>query len=197
MQMRPLAVVACLILGACGHATGLSPARLGSDPGWLVVRQVDVVHQTSETNCGAAALATVLGYWGRPTTIADIIAIHPPNPKRGMPVGDLRDFARKRGLSAFLIAGTQTDLKNEIALGRPVLVGLMKGQGRDSFGHYAVVVGLRHDGSRVLLMDPSEGWRDQPVSAFLSDWGRARQVTLVLFPVTSATAQSRTVATEP
>lgn len=187
-RLAAVALVACVSLTACGHTDTVasSPARFVADRDWLMVRQVGAVRQTSETTCGAAALASVLGYWGKPTTVAEIIVAHPPRPSRGIPAGDLRDFARKRGLSAFLIAGTQADLSSEIAGGRPVLVGLVKGQGRDSFGHYAVVVGMRRDGSRVLMMDPAKGWRDQQANAFLSEWGRARQVTLVMFPITPA-----------
>jgi len=42
------------------------------------------------------------------------------------------------------------------------------------------VVGLRRDGGSILIMDPAEGWRDQPLNTFLAEWGRTQRVTLVV-----------------
>ena len=67
-------------------------------------------------------------------------------------------------------------------MGRPVLVGLVRSKGNTTYGHYAVVVGLRRDRTRVLIMDPSEGWRDEAVESFTAEWARARWVTLVVLP---------------
>jgi hypothetical protein len=50
---------------ACATYTGtgqaLTPASLKSEPGWIAVDDVPLVKQTSEYDCGPAALAMVLG----------------------------------------------------------------------------------------------------------------------------------------
>ena len=77
-------------------------------------------------DCGAAALAALLAYWGQPTGVADITKAHPPDPQRGLLARDLREFARRSPLSVYLLAGTIDDLDNELSAGRPVLVGLVR-----------------------------------------------------------------------
>jgi ABC-type bacteriocin/lantibiotic exporter with double-glycine peptidase domain len=176
--------LACLALAACGHGgvATREPTTFANDPSWRVVAHFPVVLQTSEVDCGAAALASLLDYWGRPTGISDITKAHPPDPQRGIYARDLRDFARRASLSAYLLAGTLDDLERELAVGRPVLVGLVRTEGDKAFGHYAVVVGLKRDRTRVLLVDPAKGWLEQPMDAFAGTWGRARRVTLVVMP---------------
>ena len=176
--------LACLTLAACGHggATMREPTQFANDPSWRVVAHFPVVRQTSEVDCGAAALASLLDYWGQPTGIADITKAHPPDSQRGIYARDLRDFARRTSLSAYLLAGTLDDLERELGVGRPVLVGLVRTESNRAYGHYAVVVGLKRDRTRVLLVDPAKGWLEQPVDAFVGTWGRARWVTLVVMP---------------
>jgi len=181
-------VIACVSLSACGHGSvaAVGPMPFAHDPNWRVVENFPVVRQSSEVDCGAAALASLLDFWGQPTTVADIVKAHPPDPQRGIYARDLRDFARQTRLSVYLLSGTLEDLDNELSAGRPVLVGLVRTEGDKAYGHYAVVVGLRRDRARVLLVDPASGWVDQPVDAFKATWGRARWVTLVVLPRESA-----------
>ena len=177
-------VLGCLTATACGHAgtAQLGPTPFAGDSNWRVIQHFPIIRQTSEVDCGAAALAALLTYWGQPAGVADITKAHPPDPQRGLFARELRDFARRSPLSVYLLAGTIDDLDNEITAGRPVLVGLVRTEGKQAYGHYAVVTGLRRDRTRVLLADPASGWVDQPLDAFVTTWGQARWVTLVVLP---------------
>jgi hypothetical protein len=52
-------------------------------------------------------------------------------------------------------------------------------------GHYAVVVGLRRDRTRVMLADPDRGWRNITVEAFELEWRPTARLALVVLPPAS------------
>jgi ABC-type bacteriocin/lantibiotic exporter with double-glycine peptidase domain len=147
-----------------------------------MVEGVPTVRQLAREDCGAAALAMVLGYWELPVTREDISAANPPAPDRGIRAVALRDFARRRGLHAFLIEGEIADLNRELARHRPVLVGLMKRYGGRVYPHYEVVVGVSHQEQRVLTLDPAHGMRVNSREGFAAEWTAAGRLTLIVFP---------------
>ena len=147
-----------------------------------MVERVPPVRQLAREDCGAAALAMVLSYWQLPVTREDISAANPPAPDRGISAAALRDFARGRGLQAFLIEGEIADLNRELARHRPVLVGLMKRYGGRVYRHYEVVVGVSHQEQRVLTLDPAHGMRVNTREGFAAEWTAAGRLTLIVFP---------------
>src|SRR5262245_543149 len=108
-----------------GSAHDASPRQIAADPSWQVVRDVPLVPQARRPVCGAAALAMVLSYWRVPATAEEMRALAPPD-DAGISAGALRDVARRKGLRAFVVAGTFHDLAEQVARGRPVVVGLAK-----------------------------------------------------------------------
>jgi ABC-type bacteriocin/lantibiotic exporter with double-glycine peptidase domain len=181
-----LAIAACSTYRGTAH--DVSPARLATEPGWILVRGVPYVAQQEETECGAAAIAMVVSYW---TGMAppSIVARFRPVPASGIAAGRLRDYARERGLAAFVIEGTVQDLSRELAAGRPVLVGLGKPQSKDRvLDHFEVVVGLHRDRRLIVTLDPSEGWRQNTVEGFYREWKLAGFVTLVVSAAPPAAA---------
>jgi ATP-binding cassette, subfamily C, bacterial len=174
-----------LLAPACAsHSRTFHPERPDNDESWLVVREVPVVRQTTPTNCGAASLSMVLGYWGSPLTVEEIGSALPASPDDGsFRAGDLRDFARTHGLKAFVIAGDMKDIRQQLEKKRPVLVGIvrqtavMRGQ-----PHYVVVVGYDPEQQRILTLDPANGWREDSVSDFMKEWEASGRLALVAFP---------------
>lgn len=167
----------CLVLAGCayvGRAEDFDPALLDQDLGWVVVRSVPVLRQESDNDCGAAALGMVLKFWG---VQADIEM--PAD--RGMRAEEMRDFARRQGLKAYLVHGDLRDLRSELARGRPVLVGLRKPYVGGPLSHYEVVVGWHESRKLVLTIDPARGWRINTWEGFDAEWEPAGRLTIVVW----------------
>jgi ABC-type bacteriocin/lantibiotic exporter with double-glycine peptidase domain len=178
--------VCALVAGCGGIFQTAGPATLTADPAWMVTPEVQLTRQQANWDCGPAALSTLLSRWqerGAPTV--DVRKVFERGHGAGVKAGELRTVARTLGLHAFLVKGTVDDLGYELARGRPVLVGLVNYRGKRPVGHYAVVVGLRRDRSRVLLADPGRGWRDITLPAFELEWGPTRHVAMMVFPPTA------------
>jgi len=167
-----------------GSARGVTPAEasaLAADPTWTVVRDVPFVAQRGDEDCGPAALAMLMAGLGQPVTLAEVARAEPPN-KGGVRAGDLRDFARGRGLEAFVVAGTFDDLFGELSRGRPVLVGLAKPMtGGRALAHYEVVVAINRRARQVLTLDPAGGLRQNSLEGFAREWAPTGRVTLIAF----------------
>jgi ABC-type bacteriocin/lantibiotic exporter with double-glycine peptidase domain len=169
-----------------GSATAFAPAQLEREPGWLAVRNVPVVKQQSEIDCGAAAIAMVVTYWTTEPA-ARLLAELRPVRKPGLEAGRLRDFARRRDLAAYLVSGQVADLERELAAGRPVLVGLVKPQRKGALTHYEVVVGFNRQKGIVVTLDPARGWRQNDLRGFLAEWKPAANLALVILGPTTRT----------
>ncbi len=172
-----------------GEARAVSPQRasaLAADPAWTFVPDVPFIAQRSDSDCGPAALAMVLAHFGVPASLAEVVAADPPR-DGGVRAGDLRDLARAKGLSAFVVAGTFADLFEQLGLGRPVLVGLAKPMtaGR-AMAHYEVVVAIDRRDHRLLTLDPARGLSENSLEAFAREWVPTGQVTLIVFRPGSA-----------
>jgi ABC-type bacteriocin/lantibiotic exporter with double-glycine peptidase domain len=142
---------------------------------------VPFVRQRAERDCGAAALAMVLRYWGVPIDVDHLAAEFPTAAGKGLKAIELRDMARARGLDAFLIKGDPADLRAAIEQRRPLVVGMAQPAGGAAIGHYEVVVGVDHDHRRILTLDPAAGWRDSSFDEFATEWAGAQQLALVIF----------------
>ena len=189
-----LALIGCLLPCGCylGSAKSATPADLGADEGWERIASVPEVRQVARQDCGAAALAMVLGYWGRTVTRDEISAANPPTPERGISAAALRDFARRQGLRAFVIPGQLSgDLERELAQQHPVLVGVVKRYGRHAYAHYEVVVGMSRRTRRILTLDPADGLRVDSREGFAAEWAAAKQVTIMIYPSSSPPRRSR------
>lgn len=193
----PAALLLALLvpIGGCytGSARDASPRQIAADPDWHVVEGVPFIHQRTDEDCGAAALAMVLTYDRIPTAASTVLAEAPPH-DGGITARQLRDFARSRGASAFIVSGLWSDLVEQIDRGRPVVVGLLKPiLGGRARAHYEVVVGLNRKTRRILSLDPAAGLRENSVEGFAREWAPTREVTLVILP-SEALDASRTVA---
>ena len=172
-----------------GEARAVSPQRasaLAADPAWTFVPDVPFIAQRSDSDCGPAALAMVLAHFGVPASLAEVVAADPPR-DGGVRAGDLRDLARAKGLSAFVVAGTFADLFEQLGHGRPVLVGLAKPiTGGRALAHYEVVVAIDRRDHRLLTLDPARGMSENSLEGFAREWAPTGQVTLIVFRPGSA-----------
>jgi ATP-binding cassette subfamily B protein RaxB len=183
--IRSARVIALLgILASCtmpyrGGARAVHPTQLG--PGWLTAAETPVVKQKQQADCGLAALAMVAGAWGRQWTVDDLAKRVPPG-KHGIKLGVLRDLARHEGLEAFAIKASRDDLKNELAKGRPVLLGLMLPHDRKSNrSHYEVAIALNTQDGTIVTIDPATGeWMRRSPKVLDIEWKAAGYAALVV-----------------
>jgi hypothetical protein len=125
----------------------------------------------------------VLGYWGYPVAGDEVIAAADRSVRPGgITAAVLREFARAKGLQAFLIRGQPNDLEREIRRRRPVLVGVTKRHWFRYYPHYEVVVGVNRERQRILTLDPAHGLRVNGRDGFATEWARADQLTLIVQP---------------
>jgi ABC-type bacteriocin/lantibiotic exporter with double-glycine peptidase domain len=172
------------ILAGCYHGTArmVSAGDLRRDRGWVLVSGLHLIRQTGEDDCGAAALAMMLHHWSVPASADTILGAVHSKSGHGITLAALRDFARQKGLSAFVIKGEMADLDNEVGMNRPVLVGLVQRVGSRALSHYEVVAGINQTTRHMLLLDPARGLREHDFDGFAAEWDRAARPTLVIVP---------------
>lgn len=184
-KLTTLILCAIAAAGCVPDGGQLSEREFAARYGEFTYCKVPVIEQSSQKSCGAAALASVLGYWleNDPPSEAQLLAKSPPQSEVGYPILQLRDLARHQGVLAFAVnldADPMTKLTNHLAKGRPVIVAanVPKGKyfvddlpviesldrrsvpspvpGVDAWKvHYLVVAGISP--GEVLLMDPQYG----------------------------------------
>jgi ABC-type bacteriocin/lantibiotic exporter with double-glycine peptidase domain len=146
-----------------------------------MVSDFPLVLQKDSDDCGAAALASVLRFWGHPASPESVeAAIGGKN--RRLSAGEMADHARKAGLRAYVFFGTMDDVLHELDQGRPIIVGLGKEQKtKRVLSHYEVVVGYEPKKRLVLLLDPGEGFQIDTLEGFGREWAYSKGVTIVTF----------------
>lgn len=175
------AFLSALGCGYFGDATPFDPDELSRSPGWVAVPDVPLTLQKDTADCGLAAVSMVLAHWEIPVADGELEQSGLLVPGKGSTAKDLRDFARAKGLSAFLIHGCWDDLKNEIRKGHPVIVGLVKPSSSGLITHYEVVVALHPEREIVVTHDPAAGWQQNSFGGFRREWDPAGYLTLVVF----------------
>ena len=188
MQLRTTAHVFALAvliaLAGCyqGTARTVSVGDLGRDSGWVLVAGLSPIRQSTDSDCGAAALATMLRHWSVASSPGEILQAVPSQSGHGITMGALRDYARHKGLAAFVIQGEMDDLFKEVGLNHPVLVGLLQRHGSKSLAHFEVVAGINQITRRVLLLDPAHGLSEDSFDGFATEWRAAGRPALVIVP---------------
>jgi tetratricopeptide (TPR) repeat protein len=167
-----------LLLAGCA-----APARLAQLPADLPAKvelSATPFHPQTEHQCGPAALATVLGAAGRNVDPAALTAeVYLPG-RAGSLQPELAAAARARGLLAYEIGPSMSDLLVEVAAGRPALVLQQLGAGPWPYWHYAVVIGYDKARGQVLLRSGTDERLGMRASLFESTWDRGGRWGLVL-----------------
>ncbi len=179
--------LACwLALGAavgCAHlADGTGPpASVQQDPAWRVAGGLRFFAQRDAHGCGPAALAMMLGAWGRPA--AHVLgSFEQDRDGQGVTAGQLRDVARREGLSAYVFPGTRADLTYELGHDHAVVLATASRSGLRRYAHFIVLAGVNRARRRWLVADPDRGWRVVDDQALMAEWSAAGRVTLVAYP---------------
>lgn len=144
--------------------------------------------------CGAASLAMVMQYWsGKQEKTAstdgdaarvDVARIqhelYSPR-EHGIPAAAMVEYLQNHGFQAFSFAGKWSDLEEQIAKGRPLIVAL-RPQGQTEL-HYVVVDGIDSSRGLVTMNDPAvRKLLNEERARFEKEWGATHNWTLLAVP---------------
>jgi predicted double-glycine peptidase len=168
-----LTVIFCLLAGA-SHS---KPAKLHLSDAPRLIR-VPLTRQSTDYTCGAAALQSILGYYGdefREDTLAKEMAT---DPDKGTDYKNIARFAKVRSYKVEILHEMTLDsLKVLLDKGQPVILAIQAWPEKPvdystdwEDGHYVVAVG--HDKDRIYFMDPSTlgNYTYIPTKQFLERW---------------------------
>ena len=175
MRTAAAAIVALALIGIAAPARATEfnagPSMLVSVPlkTMSAMRFTNVMQQTHDLSCGAAALGTILKYYyGEDVTEEQII-------DEGFKVGDtkkiqrdgfsmleLKKIAEKRG---YEVGGFRLPDVGKLATLKVPVITLVSVRG---YNHFVVVKGVS-DG-RVYIADPAFGNRSRTIDSFAADW---------------------------
>ena len=144
---------------------------------------LDVPFFSDDTDqCGPAALASVLTFWGVPTDPTQVRNdVYTARLRGSLPI-DLIVSAQAHGLTADAYQGSLENVESELSAGRPLIAFLDLGFFVFKQGHYVVVTG--YDTRREGLYVHSGTRRNLfvPYTEFLNKWDKAGRWTLRLLP---------------
>jgi len=140
-------------------------------------------HRQMKNGCGAASVAMVLHYWETDPPAPDVVYASLYQPvQNGISLSDMRDFLANQGLRAFTLRGEWRDLEQQLAKGRPLVVGLRNGRKKPL--HFVVVTGVNAD--TVWLNDPTRKKPHHiPREKFEKSWNLADKWMLLAVPPAS------------
>ncbi len=97
----------------------------------------------------------------------------------------MRSYFEQAGYQAFAFSGQWNDFEHELALGRPMIVGIQPSGPHGSL-HYVVVVGVDSARGYVLVNDPAQQ-KMLRISreGFEREWRATRNWTLLAVPKTA------------
>lgn len=193
MKFIPAVALFAIMNLGCASYTGTARqaqiVNIQADKRWVVVPNFPRVMQAKDHDCGAASLAAVLGYWGKPTT-PEAVSQAVGRDGKQLRASDIESHARASGFSSYVFYGNMGDLLYEVGRGRPVIVGVGKPYGKDkAIAHYQVVIGYEPEKKRVLLLDPAIGFQTNSYEGFAKEWAVSKGVTIVTFLKAGKTAR--------
>jgi len=142
--------------------------------------------------CGAASLSMVMQYWADkqgsgPSGDRDVIHIqHELYSKsdRGIPAEKMGEYLKQHGFEAFAFPGKWSDIEEQIAKGRPLIVAL-RPEGQSEL-HYVVIDGVDKTRSFVTMNDPAvRKLLNEERSRFEKEWSATKYWTLLAVPASS------------
>jgi ABC-type bacteriocin/lantibiotic exporter with double-glycine peptidase domain len=132
--------------------------------------------------CGPAALAMVLLYYGAAVSPAEIAReIYLPS-VRGTLNLELEFYARRRGFATRAFEGTLDRVRDEIRGDRPLIVFQDLGVPGYAVPHFAVLIGFDDRAGVVVLHSGPAAHRVLSYQDFTRSWARRRSFTLLVTP---------------
>lgn len=177
--MRTAAALLAAAVGGC--AVGLGSLRDGELPPRARVNGV-VAFAQAEHHCGPAALASLLGWAGRPETPQSLAPrVYTPTRSGTFPLELPREI-RARGLLAYRIRPDTRSLLAEIAAGHPALLLENRGLSWLPVWHYSVLTGYDLGAGEATLLSGAASPETVSLTTLARTWRRAGAYALVALP---------------
>ena len=155
-------------------------AHVGAGHGQLITGVPFIAQEAFQ--CGPAALAMVLQYYGARVDQDEIAReIYLPS-IRGTLNLDLEFYARRRGFQARAFQGTLARARDELRRGRPLIVFQDLGFAAYPVPHFAVLLGYDDRAGVVVLHSGTNPYRVVSYTEFEASWARRRGWTLLITP---------------
>lgn len=179
----PLVIGAVLAatLAGCARSTLLEDQWPAEMPAAIELESTPFYPQ-DDYQCGPAALATLLGAAGRPSSPEALVdEVYIPA-RRGSLQPEIIAAARQRGLVVYPVRKTLPDLLAQLEAGHAVLVLQNLGIPALPVWHYAVVIGADAGADRVILRSGRERRRLESAGDFMRRWSLAGHWGIVALP---------------
>ena len=172
-------VIFAWLLG-CATLLSQTPAAM-----WI---DVPFVAQPRE-GCGAASIAMVMQYWAgkqgaaasADSEVARIQHELYSRDDHGIPAEKMSAYLREHGFKAFAFPGKWSDIEEQIAKGRPLIVAL-KPEGQSEL-HYVVIDGIDVARGLVTMNDPAvRKLLNEERSMFEKEWSATHNWALLAVP---------------
>jgi hypothetical protein len=174
---RRLVLAAAAVVVAAAPCTRAVAQSRPDSGGTAAVLSVPYLPQ-SEDLCGGAAAAMVMRYWGARNVYPQAFASLVDHSAGGIRTGALVSALAARGWTAMAESGTRGRIREQLALGRPVVALIAVARNRY---HYVVVLGLTARG--VVLHDPARAPDTvMPDSRFDRAWSATDRWMMTLLP---------------
>lgn len=135
-----------------------------------------------ELMCGPAALAGVIGFYGRGEGMAAVAQSVYREKLRGTLPIDLVIYAKEKGFEALFYKGSMEDLRDKVSRDAPLIIFLNLGYDFYPVGHYIVVTGYNEKARAVVANSGME--KDKAYSYdYINDaWAKTGYSTLLIRP---------------
>lgn len=149
---------------------------------------VPFVRQPAD-GCGAASIAMVMQYWAAQEheaagPAADVAAIQRQLYSRrlhGITPAAMEQYLKDHGFLTFALSGRWSDLEEQLAKGRPLIVALRPRGQREL--HYVVIDGIDPGRALVTMNDPAQRkLLTQERAGFEQDWSATQDWMLLAVP---------------
>jgi ABC-type bacteriocin/lantibiotic exporter with double-glycine peptidase domain len=180
--LLPLAPVLAALLGLALLAGCARPGAVPSAPiAGPGEKRLDVpFFAQADRQCGPAALAGVMRFWGLDASPESVSAEVFSAEAGGTLDIDLLLFARRHGMAGSITRGSFEDITRNIDAGRPVILFVDYGIWLYHKGHFLTVIG--YGPGTVIAHTGIESGRAIPVAELARSWSKTDNWTLVVTP---------------
>ena len=181
LSAHGLFLLGAIVLAAGCGGKSFESIRPGIEARGHYIGGVPFFRQTGH-DCGPAALAGILAFYGRPVDLETITAsIYLPKLRGTLPM-DLERYAKDAGLKTASSDGTTDDLKSAVRSNTPIICLLDLGLGPYRQPHYVTIIGFDDGNGLFIMHDGVTPDRTMSYEGFEEKWARAGRWMIVIKP---------------